>query len=426
MKKSVLAVLATVSVVSNLGIVPVLAANSDYIGSYVAYEIDGNGHASLDIKQCDDSSVVLEFAREKNNTQTFTYKVEQGTMDGTTGTLTFDAVTSSGSEIPGTMTITLQDNKMVKVKLVSDQGQTFYEGIMSPTQTANNNGSAPTSQPLSDKITILVNGNEMTFDEGVEPSIINDYTYVPLRSVFKNMGINVFWDEYSKNDALKQQLITCTKNNTIVQFSRTRNTTDANTWVLNKWVDKCTDGTATENIDISSLQPMLIGEYSYIPLRVVSEAFGAKVDWDGDTRSVIIESDTDSEYRMDDETVAKNEDFTSNLARSYITADYTAVYSNSEPYFAPQGKFYKFEAKDQWNSVVLRIFTGGYVDVYLSDQYSSTIITPSAVQSTGSVPVTNADTGTGTNADASGLSENNSTDTAESSETTSADTEQAE
>ena len=57
------------------------------------------------------------------------------------------------------------------------------------------------------------------------------------------------------------------------------------------------------------------------------------------------------------------EDFKLSDAQTYLTNDFTSIIPYATPYFAPQGKFYNFDAQDQWNEISLRIFAGGYKDV---------------------------------------------------------------
>lgn len=372
MKKKLIAI-ATAASCCILSAVTALAANSDYVGSYFAYDISGNGYTTMNITSCTDSEIVVEFEREKDNVKKFEYTFEKGTMDGTDGTIAFSASTGT-AHIPGTMTLSLLSDGRIKVLCVSDQGETFFEGTLTKSHTVDEEH--VDVAPSGADVKININGTEMVFSDDIKPYIINDFTYVPLRSVFNTMGINVYWDQYQKNDIFLEQLISCTKNDTIVQFARTLNNSGANTWTLRKWVGKNTDSADFENLDIILLQPVLIGESSYIPLRVVSEAFGAQVDWVNDTRTVVINCDTSNEYKYEKPTIDGNEDFTQLMAHSYITPDYTAIVPNPTPYFAPYGKYYIFTARDQWNDVVLKVSYGGYIDVVTQEKYLEEIAAP--------------------------------------------------
>ena len=216
---------------------------------------------------------------------------------------------------------------------------------------------------MSTDLSIVLNGTKLDFSDTAKPTIIDNFTYVPLRSVFSGMGINVYWDEYQKNDLLREQFITCSKNNVIIQFSRTFNESGYNVWTLKKWTELMTSETGYESLDITTLQPVIINDRSYVPLRIISEALGAAVEWIDETRTVTIDCDTYNAYWYPTETIGAMEDFSSADARAYIPDDYSEVVPLATPYFAPSSKFYLFDAVDMYGKVQLRIFYGGYIDV---------------------------------------------------------------
>jgi hypothetical protein len=371
MKKKITALFASLAIIVSL-IPSVFADNSEYVGYFRATDQDGVSFAELNILTCTENSFTLDFKREKNGVEKFTYTFEEGTLTNNEGTAVFHAKMASSAVIDGIAALSFINNELIKITCTSNQNELFYEGVMkrvaapSVSPQPSQSPEQPNQPAASDDVSITVNGQKIVFENDPKPQIINNFTYIPLRSVLNTMGINVYWDEYDKNEILKEQLITCTKNSVILQFARTKNETGENAWTLKKWDGKNTDSADCTNIDIINLQPIIIGNSSYIPLRVVSEAFGAKVDWDNDERNVIIECDTANEYRYEKDMIDKIEDFTMLMAQSYITSDFTSVVPHSTPYFAPQGKFYLFDAKDRWNEITLRIFkgeTGAYIDV---------------------------------------------------------------
>lgn len=354
-----------------IGIIPsVYADNSDYIGFFKATDADGVSFAELNILTCDEDSFTISFKRVKNEIEKIKYEFDEGTIneEDNSGSAKFTAtLTSSGATLPGTATLSFINEELVKITCISYQDELFYEGIMkrstdTPSTDESDTPATDTDIPVSDNVNISINGKKMEFSSEIKPRIINDSTYIPLRSILSNIGINVYWDEYDKNEILREQLITCTKNKTILQFSRTLNSSGANTWTLKKW-ENSTTNTPGENIDIIYLQPVLIENSSYIPLRIVSESFGAEVIWEAATRTVLINCDATNEYLYDSATIGKMEDFTQEMAQTYLTSDFTSIIPYKTPYFAPQGKFYNFDAQDQWNEISLRIFMGGYIDV---------------------------------------------------------------
>lgn len=351
--------------------------NSAFVGTYLSAGATDSNYGMLNITACDSESITVDFKFVKNGNEQLIYSCSPGTMDDTQGEVRFTVSYADGRFVSnGTMELTL-DTWCVKVTCDSDQGQHLFDGTMKPQfpLAPYENGSTSEVTPPSDgddtpdytmssDVSVVLNSEKVTFAEGINPIIINDFTYVPLRSVFDSMGINVYWDQFEKNAILDAQTITCTKNDTIVQFARTFNDTGHNVWTLTKWVGENTDSTNFSRINITDLQPVIIDGSSYIPLRVVSEAFGADVGWIDETRTVDITCDTANEYKYDRELIGKIEDYSQDIADGYITSDFVNVTGDTTPYFSPQAKFYKYSAIDSWGKVTLNVIYGGYIDVF--------------------------------------------------------------
>lgn len=126
-------------------------------------------------------------------------------------------------------------------------------------------------------IGLMVNG-ETVSNLPMYPVIINDYTMVPVREVFEAMGSSVIWHD----DTCQVEIV---DNGTSV-FVKIG---DRNT-VINGQVVR---------IDESQPLPMLIGKdaselKTMVPVRFVAEKLGFIVDWDNNTRTVLI-SDPDEQ-----------------------------------------------------------------------------------------------------------------------------------
>ena len=111
-------------------------------------------------------------------------------------------------------------------------------------------------------ITVTLNGDKIEFD--VQPQLIDDRTMVPLRKIFEAMGAVVDWD----NDT---QTVTATKDDKVV----TAKINDRNLYI---------NGVA-KTLDVP---PMIVDDRTLVPVRFVAEAFGANVDWNEATRTVVI------------------------------------------------------------------------------------------------------------------------------------------
>ncbi|WP_409228825.1 stalk domain-containing protein [Gudongella sp. SC589] len=114
-------------------------------------------------------------------------------------------------------------------------------------------------------ISIIVNGNEVTFDS---PPIIEDgRTLVPLRAIFESLEADVQWDPIERK-------VTSTKGDTtIVLYIGNREA-----WVNGESV-------------ILDVPPSIVNGRTLVPVRFVSESFGGDVKWDGIERIVRITTD---------------------------------------------------------------------------------------------------------------------------------------
>jgi hypothetical protein len=112
------------------------------------------------------------------------------------------------------------------------------------------------------EISVYVEGQKVSFD--VPPQTINDRTMVPIRAIFEVMGATVNWDNAT-------QTAICTKDNTVVKM-----TLDSKTEYIND---------VPYEMDVA---PVIVDNRTLAPARYVAEAFGYFVNWDGNTKSVLI------------------------------------------------------------------------------------------------------------------------------------------
>lgn len=118
-----------------------------------------------------------------------------------------------------------------------------------------------------DDIHVTLNGAELSFD--VPPQLIDNRTMVPLRKIFEAMGAAVDWN----NDT---RTVTATKGN-----ERVIATIDSkNVYVSGD----------TKTLDVP---PLIVDGRTLVPVRFVAESFGANVNWDEATRTVIISTKWD-------------------------------------------------------------------------------------------------------------------------------------
>jgi len=111
-------------------------------------------------------------------------------------------------------------------------------------------------------ITVSVNGKNIEFDQ--PPVIDNDRTLVPMRAIFEALGAQVDWD----GDA---RTVTSKKDDIVISLT------------IDSALMKVGDKEVTLDVPAK-----IISDRTMVPVRAISEAMECRVDWQGDTRSVII------------------------------------------------------------------------------------------------------------------------------------------
>ena len=131
--------------------------------------------------------------------------------------------------------------------------------------------SAVTMQASAQKIKVIYNGGELSFD--VSPKIENDRVMVPMRAVFEAFGAKVKWDGETKT-------VTAKKKSDTIEL-----TVDSKEMKKN---DETVEADAS---------PVIEDGRTLIPLRAVSELLELEVSWDEDTKTVEI---NEKEEKKDD------------------------------------------------------------------------------------------------------------------------------
>ena len=164
--------------------------------------------------------------------------------------------TVSSSQYTGPITIT----QNTTIKAIAVSRDLPDSDIATFTYTLKQSDLTPYSMTISLQIgskTYTKNGETAYFDVApyIEPS--SNRTMVPIRFIAEALGATVYWDNPTSTDY-------------ITLYDKTLSI------VLNKQLPN--------NMGSS----MLINDRLFVPIRYVSEQLGAKVDWDGATRTVII------------------------------------------------------------------------------------------------------------------------------------------
>ena len=115
---------------------------------------------------------------------------------------------------------------------------------------------------LAGDITVLLDGKQLRFDQN--PIIENDRTLVPVRKIFEELGADVQWRE-------KDAVVTAKKDDMSIRLQINSN------WML-------------QNGELIYLDaaPKIVGDRTLVPLRAISESFGAAVTWEASSQTVYV------------------------------------------------------------------------------------------------------------------------------------------
>jgi len=111
-------------------------------------------------------------------------------------------------------------------------------------------------------IKVTIDGEEIVFD--VPPTIVNGRTLIPVRAIFETLGAKVEWDN---------ETFTVTGTKGDISINLQINNTNA---LVNDKIIK---------LDVPAT---VINGRTLVPARFVADSFGAEVDWDSKTSTVII------------------------------------------------------------------------------------------------------------------------------------------
>lgn len=122
-----------------------------------------------------------------------------------------------------------------------------------------------TDTSVNSGIHVYYNGKRISFHSyGQNPEILEGRTLVPLRSIFEAMGATVEWDGDTRTATAKRGNV-----NIKIQIGAS---------------EIYKNGTAVA-VDVPA---QIVNDRTMVPARVIAEAFGADVQWNGNGRTVLI------------------------------------------------------------------------------------------------------------------------------------------
>lgn len=366
MKKKAIAVFITFSLLFSFA----FAVHADtfnngmFIGTWKSSEATDTNYAVLGIDYCDSSTVICHFYSVKDGAQPLTYAVYQGTVSNTSAKCSFDVFDQSGLQTDsGTMEFDMfVDN--IWLSMYSDSGAEIYNGMMKNDISGFN----PYASPFSENVKVSVNGQAISF--AVNPFVVNGTTYVPLRSVFDSMNINVFWDDYNAN-GIHKQTITAVRNEKIIRLGRSNSGKGFLTWNMLGFNSADTYSPQYDNIDILPHQPIILNSTTYVPLRVISESFGADVSWDPTTSTAVITDDISSDTKKNADEIKKLESFSLSDAERTLWLSFGEYTKEYDPYYTYKTKYYVFDCSRDGTNIVACVDNEGNTREYTADEWQS-------------------------------------------------------
>lgn len=112
-------------------------------------------------------------------------------------------------------------------------------------------------------IAVFSNGEQVNFEQ--EPYIENDHTLVGMRGAFESLGVEVDWN-------VEDKTVTAVKDDTKIQLQ-----IDSNIMLVNNKI-----------VELET-PARLVNDNTMVPIRAVSEAFGARVEWVADLQRVVVD-----------------------------------------------------------------------------------------------------------------------------------------
>lgn len=228
----------------------------------------GSQFEEIALAVVDEKPVAYRFGKQTQNTQTGIIEADE---DFELGTEKNDAgivyeMKISWSKLFGREYIPQKDDSIGFSVLVNDDDGSGRRGWMeygSGIGYSKNVNEFVRMQMISARnITVVVDGQKLEFD--VEPVISEDRVLVPLRIIFEKIGANVEWDSETRT-------VISSLGDKTVKVEIDSNFIDVN----------------GERIEID-VPARIINGRTLVPVRVISESYGCKVEWDEKNMMVII------------------------------------------------------------------------------------------------------------------------------------------
>ncbi|MCD8238421.1 MAG: copper amine oxidase N-terminal domain-containing protein [Clostridiales bacterium] len=116
------------------------------------------------------------------------------------------------------------------------------------------------------EVNVVISGSALESDQPAV--IINDRTMVPIRAIGEALGVDFEWDGETKTVTFSQGSVSAAL-------------------VIGETTLTVTAAGVSAEVELDS-PAVIVNERTLVPVRFISENFGAEVDWDSDTKTVTI------------------------------------------------------------------------------------------------------------------------------------------
>lgn len=130
----------------------------------------------------------------------------------------------------------------------------------------------------NEDIPIYVGGNEVKMD--VPPVIKGERTLIPVRAVTNALGADVDWISETRTVTVTKTVYGATYGASVIKIEIK---IDSDTILVNG---------VEQKIDVPA---QIVSERTMVPIRFIAEIFKKKIDWDDDSRSVLIDDEDEEE-----------------------------------------------------------------------------------------------------------------------------------
>lgn len=155
--------------------------------------------------------------------------------------------------------------KIILTVLITAMALTLFSGALSVS---------------ADEVKVEIDGVSVDFD--VPAQIIDGRTMVPLRKIFEEIGALVKWDNETETVTTRKSSKTITLSIGSSELFIDKGDTD----------DEGNPITETVTLDVPA---QIVSGRTLVPARAISESFGLNVNWDEDSKKVLIASDEDDD-----------------------------------------------------------------------------------------------------------------------------------